>query len=127
MKIVKEEIFGPVITISPFTDTDKVIAEANQSEYGLSAGLFTKDITLAHQVAQKLKAGTIWVNCFNELHPQVPFGGFKSSGECLFCGIPTSLTPGLGIGRELGEYALENYTETKATHINLGKKCGFPG
>ncbi|ORX38945.1 aldehyde dehydrogenase [Kockovaella imperatae] len=110
MKIVKEEIFGPVIVISKFEDEDKVIAEANQSEYGLSAGLFTKDITRAHRVAQQLKAGTIWVNCFNELHPQVPFGGYKSSG----------------LGRELGEYALENYTEVKAVHVNMGMKCGFP-
>ena len=81
MKIVREEIFGPVIVLTPFEDEDKVIEEANSSLYGLSAGLFTRDITRGIRVANQLKAGTVWVNCFNELHPQVPFGGFKTSGQ----------------------------------------------
>lgn len=110
MKIVREEIFGPVIVMTRFETEEDVIVEANNSDYGLSAGLFTGDLTRAHRVAAKLKAGTVWVNCFNELHPQVPFGGYKTSG----------------IGRELGEYALENYTQVKAVHINLGFKCGIP-
>lgn len=110
MKIVQEEIFGPVVTISKFETEEEVIKEANSSIYGLSAGIFTSDITRGHRVASRLEAGTVWVNCFNELHPQVPFGGFKHSG----------------IGRELGEYALENYTEVKAVHINLGGQALVP-
>jgi len=84
MKIVQEEIFGPVVVMSVFDTEEEVIASANDSMYGLSSGLFTTNINRAHRVAHKLKAGTIWVNCFNELHPQVPFGGFKQSGECSF-------------------------------------------
>ncbi|ORY29130.1 aldehyde dehydrogenase domain-containing protein [Naematelia encephala] len=110
MKIVREEIFGPVIVMSAFDTEEEVVAAANDSHYGLSSGIFTLDINRAHRVAAALKAGTVWVNCFNELHPQLPFGGFKQSG----------------IGRELGEYALENYTEVKTVQINLGMKCGIP-
>ena len=83
MKIVKEEIFGPVIVMTPFDTEDEVIEAANDSIYGLASGLFTQNITRAHRVAQKLKAGTVWINCYNELHPQIPFGGFKSSGQSL--------------------------------------------
>jgi len=110
MRIVQEEIFGPVIVMSPFETEEEVIEAANDTMYGLSNGIFTQNLSRAHRVAQKLKAGTIWVNCFNELHPQVPFGGFKTSG----------------IGRELGEYALDNYTEVKAVQINLSGKCDIP-
>jgi len=110
MKIVREEIFGPVVVLSPFETEDEVIEAANDSIYGLASAVFTQDINRAHRVVSKLKAGTCWVNCYNELHPQVPFGGFKHSG----------------IGRELGEYALENYTEIKAVQVNLSGKCGLP-
>jgi aldehyde dehydrogenase (NAD+) len=110
MKIVREEIFGPVIVMSAFDSEDEVIAAANDTNYGLASGIFTSDLSRAHRVAGHLKAGTVWVNCYNELHPQIPFGGFKESG----------------IGRELGEYALENYMEVKAVQINLGKKCAIP-
>ncbi|KAL1410932.1 hypothetical protein Q8F55_001875 [Vanrija albida] len=109
MKIVEEEIFGPVIVAAVFDTEDEVIKLANDNVYGLSAGVFTQNITKAHRVANKLHAGTVWVNCFNELHSQVPFGGYKSSG----------------IGRELGEYALENYTEIKAVHVRLTPYVGF--
>ena len=110
MKIVQEEIFGPVVTISKFETEEEVIKEANSSVYGLSAGLFTSNLIRAHRAAAKLHAGTVWVNCFNELVPQVPFGGYKHSG----------------IGRELGEYALENYTEIKAVQVNLGGQALVP-
>lgn len=103
MKIVQEEIFGPVIVVAVFDNEDEVIAAANDSIYGLASGVFTQNLARAHRVANRLQAGTVWVNCYNELHSQVPFGGFKSSG----------------IGRELGEYALENYSEVKSVHIRV--------
>lgn len=104
MRIVREEIFGPVGVVIKFKDEEDVIHQANDTVYGLAAAVFTQNITRAIQVAHKLHAGTAWVNCVNQLHPQVPFGGFKQSG----------------IGRELGEYALANYTNVKAVHVNLG-------
>ncbi|TRM69553.1 aldehyde dehydrogenase domain-containing protein [Schizophyllum amplum] len=103
MTIVREEIFGPVAVIVKFKDEDDVVRQANDSVYGLAAAVFSKDITRALETAHRLQAGTTWVNCVNQLHAQVPFGGFKQSG----------------IGRELGEYALANYTNTKAVHVNL--------
>jgi len=110
MKIVQEEIFGPVVVMTAFDTEEEVIKEANSTNYGLASAVFTQNLSRAHTVAGKLKSGTVWINCYNELHPQIPFGGFKESG----------------IGRELGEYALENYTEVKAVHVNLSAKCGFP-
>lgn len=110
MKIVREEIFGPVVVVSPFDTEEEALEAANDSVYGLASAVFTSNISRATRVASKLKAGTVWVNCYNELHPQVPFGGFKQSG----------------LGRELGEYALENYTEIKAVQINVDAKCGIP-
>jgi len=106
MKIVKEEIFGPVVVINKFEDEEDIISQANDSMYGLAAAVFSKDVTRAISVAHRLKAGTVWVNCYNQLHPQMPFGGYKASG----------------FGRELGEYALSNYTNVKAVHINLSCK-----
>jgi len=103
MKIVQEEIFGPVVVLVKFKDEDDVIAQANDTEYGLASAVFTRDIARATRVSQKLHAGTVWINCYNQLHPNVPFGGFKTSG----------------IGRELGEYALANYTEVKSVHVNI--------
>ncbi|TDL22408.1 NAD-dependent aldehyde dehydrogenase [Rickenella mellea] len=106
MKIVKEEIFGPVGVVIKFEDEDDVVRQANDTTYGLAAAVFSQDINKALRVAHKLKAGTAWVNCANTLNPQVPFGGYKQSG----------------IGRELGEYALANYTNVKAVHVNIGQK-----
>ena len=91
MKIVQEEIFGPVGVIIKFHDDEDVIKQANDTQYGLAAAVFSKNIDRALQTAHRLNAGTAWINCVNQLHAQVPFGGFKQSG----------------IGRELGEYALE--------------------
>lgn len=109
MKIVKEEIFGPVVVLTKFETEEEVIESANDSIYGLANAVFSENITRAHRVAQALKSGTVWINCYNELHPQVPFGGYKQSG----------------VGRELGEYALDNYTQTKAVHVNLGGAAGI--
>ncbi|KAJ7708132.1 aldehyde dehydrogenase [Mycena rosella] len=106
MKIVREEIFGPVGVVIKFTDEADVIRQANDSVYGLAAAVFSQNINRALETAHKLQAGTAWVNCVNQLHANVPFGGFKQSG----------------IGRELGEYALHNYTNVKAVHVNLGHR-----
>ena len=90
MKIVREEIFGPVGVVVKFHDEDDVVRQANDTHYGLAAAVFSKDINKALRAAHRLNAGTAWVNCANTLDTQIPFGGFKQSG----------------IGRELGEYAL---------------------
>jgi len=103
MTIAKEEIFGPVIAAMPYDDIDEVIKRANESDYGLAAGLWTRDISNAHYVASKLRAGTVWVNCYNAFDAASPFGGYKQSG----------------MGREMGSYALNNYTEVKSVWINL--------
>ncbi|KAF7342574.1 Aldehyde dehydrogenase [Mycena sanguinolenta] len=106
MMIVKEEIFGPVGVVIKFKDEAEVLRLANDSTYGLAAAVFTQDINRAIEMAHKLQAGTAWINCVNQLHTNVPFGGYKQSG----------------IGRELGEYALHNYTNVKAVHVNLGHR-----
>ena len=104
MKIMQEEIFGPVCSISKFETEDEVVKSGNETTYGLAAAIHTKDLNTAIRVANKLKAGTVWVNNYNMLSYQVPFGGFKESG----------------IGRELGKYALSNYTQVKSVRIRLG-------
>jgi aldehyde dehydrogenase (NAD+) len=104
MKIVQEEIFGPVGVVIKFDDDEDVIRQANDTVYGLAAAVFSQNINRAITTAHRLKAGTAWVNCVNQLHANVPFGGFKQSG----------------IGRELGEYAIKNYTAVKSVQINLG-------
>jgi aldehyde dehydrogenase (NAD+) len=101
MKIAKEEIFGPVMSIIPFKSVDEVVERANRTEYGLAAAVWTRDIKKAHSIADNVRAGTVWVNCYNVLDPRSPFGGFKQSG----------------IGRELGEYGLQQYTEVKSVII----------
>jgi phenylacetaldehyde dehydrogenase len=103
MKVVREEIFGPVLVASPFTDLDEIAAVANDSEYGLGAGIWTKDISKAHALAKKLRAGTVWINCYNVFDAALPFGGYKQSGW----------------GREMGHEALHAYTEVKAVTTQL--------
>jgi phenylacetaldehyde dehydrogenase len=98
MKVVREEIFGPVVTATPFKDVDDLIAKANNTEYGLAAGVWTRDIGKAHRTASKLRAGTVWINCYNVFDAALPFGGFKQSGW----------------GREMGHEVLNLYTEVKS-------------
>jgi len=97
MTIAKEEIFGPVMSLMKFSDAEEVVARANNTEYGLAAGIFTKSFTTAQKYLKQIRAGTIWVNCYDVFDAALPFGGFKASG----------------IGRELGEAGLEPYVEKK--------------
>ena len=97
MKIAQDEIFGPVMSILPFDEVDEVIARANRTTFGLAAAVWTRDMSKAHRIAAELKAGTVWINCFDVFDTAAPFGGYKQSG----------------MGRELGEYALANYSEVK--------------
>lgn len=103
MKIAQEEIFGPVMSILKFKDTDELIDRANKTMYGLAAGVWTRDIGKAHAVANSVRAGTVWVNCYDVFDAAAPFGGFKQSG----------------IGRENGEYGLQQYTEVKTVTVQL--------
>src|SRR5215468_3191471 len=103
MRIAKEEIFGPVMSIMKFKEIDEVVQRANRTTYGLAAAVWTKDITKAHAIADSVRAGTVWVNCFDVFDAAAPFGGFKQSG----------------LGRELGEYGLQQYTEVKTVIVNL--------
>lgn len=98
MKCVREEIFGPVVAAMPFEDLDDLVKKANSTEYGLAAAVWTRDISKAHLIASKLRAGTVWINCYNVFDAALPFGGYKQSGW----------------GREMGHEVLENYTEVKA-------------
>jgi aldehyde dehydrogenase (NAD+) len=103
MKIAEEEIFGPVLSIIKFKDLDDVVERANRTMYGLAAGVWTQDIGKAHAIANAVRAGTVWVNCYDVFDAAAPFGGFKQSG----------------IGRELGEYGLQQYTEVKTVTVKL--------
>jgi aldehyde dehydrogenase (NAD+) len=103
MKIAREEIFGPVMSIIKFRNLDEVIERANNTTYGLAAAVWTRDISKALAIANNVRAGTVWVNCFDVFDAAAPFGGFKQSG----------------IGREMGEYALQQYTEVKTVTVKL--------
>ena len=106
MRIAKEEIFGPVMQIMKFKTVDEVIERANRTNYGLAASVFTKDLDKAMMLAQAIRAGTVWINCYGVLEAQAPFGGFKESGS----------------GREMGEYGLRQYSEIKTVTIKLPQK-----
>jgi aldehyde dehydrogenase (NAD+) len=104
MKIMQEEIFGPVCSISKFKTEEDAIKLGNTTNYGLAAAVHTTNLNTAIRVSNALKAGTVWVNQYNMISYQAPFGGFKESG----------------IGRELGKYSLANYTNVKTVHIRTG-------
>src|SRR5258705_2642079 len=103
MKVTEEEIFGPVVCAIPFTDVEEVTAAANKNIYGLAAAVWTRDISKAHRIANELRAGTVWINCYNVFDAALPFGGYKESGW----------------GREMGHEVLNLYTQTKAVVVGL--------
>ena len=104
MTIVREEIFGPVMTVLDFDDEDEVVARANDTPFGLAAGVFTRDLQRAHRVVRRLDAGTTWINNYNITPIELPFGGVKQSG----------------IGRENGAAAIEHYTRLKSVYVEMG-------
>lgn len=103
MQIAQEEIFGPVMSILKFKDMDDLVDRANKTIYGLAAAVWTQDITKAYHIANNVRAGTVWINCFDVFDAAAPFGGFKQSG----------------LGRELGEYGLQQYSEIKTVTVKL--------
>lgn len=103
MRIAQEEVFGPVLAVIPFSSTEEVAEQANKVTYGLSGAVWTTDVKKAHKLAAHIKAGTIWVNCFNVFDPSVPFGGYKMSGY----------------GRELGKHSIDLYTNIKSVWVNI--------
>jgi aldehyde dehydrogenase (NAD+) len=104
MKIAQEEIFGPVLATLQFDDIEQVVEQANRNQYGLAAAVWTRDIKKAHYMSRQLRAGTVWINTYGLMDASLPFGGYKSSG----------------FGRELGQAALEHYTEIKTVWMNMG-------
>lgn len=103
MKVVREEIFGPVVCAASFDDLDEIVAQANDSNYGLAASVWSNDQRAVHHLVTKLKAGTVWVNCHNMIDPAVPFGGYKQSG----------------MGREMAKMVIDMYTENKSVIMAL--------
>jgi gamma-glutamyl-gamma-aminobutyraldehyde dehydrogenase len=103
MAVARDEVFGPVLAVITFSDADEAVALANDTEYGLAASVWTRDLSTAHRLARRIRAGTVWVNCYEEGDMTVPFGGFKQSGN----------------GRDKSVHALEKYTELKTTWVAL--------
>lgn len=103
MKIVREEIFGPVVTIQTFKTEEEAVNMANDTQYGLAGAVFTSDLTRAYRVVSEISAGITWINAYNPTFNEAPWGGYKMSG----------------IGRELGIHGLEEYQEVKQININL--------
>jgi acyl-CoA reductase-like NAD-dependent aldehyde dehydrogenase len=112
MRVAQEEIFGPVMSVITFENEDDLIKQANDTIYGLSAGIWTRDITRAHRFARAVKAGVVWINTYNMFNAASPFGGYKQSGY----------------GREMGKHALDLYTQVKSVWVDLsGKPIGWFG
>ncbi len=103
MKIARAEIFGPVAAVIPFKDETDVVFQGNDTTFGLAAGIWTRDLSRAHRIARALRAGTVWINCYNNIDPISPFGGYKQSG----------------IGRELGKHSIDLYTQIKSVYVKL--------
>lgn len=103
MAVAREEIFGPVMSVLTFRDVDEVVQRGNNTFYGLAAAVWTRDVSKAHHMARRLRAGTVWVNCYDVFDAAAPFGGFKMSGQ----------------GRELGAKGLDGYLETKTVTVAL--------
>ena len=103
MRIAQEEIFGPVLSIIPFKDEDDAVLHGNDTSYGLSAAVWTKDVSRAHKVVKALKAGRLWINTFGESDPAMAFGGYKQSGW----------------GREFGQESIDAYTQAKSIMVRL--------
>ena len=101
--VADEEIFGPVVCAMPFDELDQVATQMNQTTYGLAGAIWTKDVSKAHRMARAMKAGTVWINCYNIFDAALPFGGYKQSGW----------------GREMGREALELYTEVKSVCLKM--------
>jgi acyl-CoA reductase-like NAD-dependent aldehyde dehydrogenase len=110
MRIAREEVFGPVLTVIPFRTEEELIEQANDTPYGLGAGIWTRELQRAHRVAHAVRAGTVWVNCYRSVAPQAPFGGFKMSG----------------IGRENGLESIHEYTEVKTVWLELSGETRDP-
>ncbi len=110
MRIAREEVFGPVLSLIPFDHVDEAIAIANDTEYGLASGVWTTDLSRAHQVARRLQAGTVWINTYRSLSPSMPFGGYKASG----------------VGRENGIEAMKEFTQVKSVWIETEPIAGDP-
>ncbi len=103
MRIAKDEIFGPVLSVLKFKNVDEIVRRSNATNFGLAAAVWTRDVAKAHRYAASVRAGTVWVNCYDVFDAAAPFGGFKQSG----------------LGRELGEAALANYTELKTVTVSM--------
>jgi (Z)-2-((N-methylformamido)methylene)-5-hydroxybutyrolactone dehydrogenase len=110
MRVAREEIFGPVLSVIPFESEEELVCKANDTRYGLAAGIWTRDIQKAHRVAHALRAGTVWVNSYRTLSFNTPFGGYKMSG----------------MGRENGLESLKDYTQVKSVWVELSGQTRDP-